>query len=179
MWACAGVGICVSARIPDQSHTHLPRSPFSLLQKTLLSDKIGGAGVHFIVDNAAGSHMNQFAELQDPVIDHYSSPLMPDGTSIVRLGQDSYDSNTSAAALYRMMGPDDATASALRAKVMADVKALGGVEAKWHKVYCCVSDVGEYGNHDYRRATRWVLAVTFASTDLQSTRGIKRKSVSM
>ena len=123
--------------------------------------------------------MNQFAELQDPVIDHYSSPLMPDGTSIVRLGQDSYDSNTSAAALYRMMGPDDATASALRAKVMADVKALGGVEAKWHKVYCCVSDVGEYGNHDYRRATRWVLAVTFASTDLQSTRGIKRKSVSM
>ena len=145
------------------------------LATSLLSPQVGGAGVHFIVDDT-NPHMNQFGETVDVLLDHYafsytSKPAL--GTAFFRLGTVLFQKD-----YFRMLSTEGKCAANLRTKIANDVKAFGGLNVEWTKRVVAVVDVGEYGNHDYSRAERWVLKVTLDDADkTPSEEGIKRRKV--
>lgn len=145
------------------------------LKERLLSGKVSGAGVHFIVDNNAGTTMNQFAESVDVLVRNYHPSDLPIGASVMRIG--GYSGITYPES-FRLLGTDDKISSALRSKVLAEVKAFGGLTASWTSVRVAVADTGEYGQISLERETRYVLKVAIDGQRVKiSTEGIKRARV--
>ena len=144
------------------------------LVKDALIKEMGGAGMHMIVDNTA-PRMNQFAEHIDLVLDHYSPYQMPSGTRVTRFG-DPYGAGLRTSEVFRLLSSDDKTASALRQKVCAEAVALGGIKAEWKEESVHVADIGEFGQHDFRSAKRWVLCITL-DYNRGSNEGIKRRKI--
>ena len=58
-----------------------------------------------------------------------------------------------------LLGGSDKTCISLRAQVLAQTNALGGVKADWTRQSLQLKDVGEWGNHDYPCEYRYILAV--------------------
>jgi len=143
-----------------------------MIKDKLLSDT-SGVGVHLIVDDGAGKHMNQFAETVDHAVTQYQ--LKHAGTNAMRLG--SVYSGYSPCKIDKILGTDHESSVALRAKVLLDVKAFGGFDAKWSREYLYVGDDGEYGNVSFIRGHRWVLQITTDKTR-KSAEGIKRRKLS-
>ena len=144
------------------------------IKKELLSTTVGSAGAHFIADDESGIHTNQFCESVDPLMAAYRVSV-PAGTHVARLGSRFEPTQSS---VFRLLGGTDKNASALRNKVQLDVNALGGIKVEWASKVMPIADIGEYGNKEYSRATRWILKITLNNDRLQaSTEGIKRRKV--
>ena len=117
--------------------------------------------------------MNQFGESIDPLIES-SRQSAPAGTHVARFGAP-FGHDCTYTKLFNLIGGSDKNASALRSKVLLDVKALGGIKVEWQSKTMPVADVGEYGHKEYSRALRWILKITPAVEE--STEGIKRRKV--
>ena len=145
-----------------------------LIQEKLLADT-GGVGVHLIVDDGAEKHSNQFAETVDHVLTQYKPEIA--GTTVVRFCDKVPWKFCDADKMYKILGTDHELSVALRAKVLLDVKALGGFDTKWSHKFLCVGDEGEFGHVSFVRAYRWVLQIT-TDKKRKSAEGIKRRKLS-
>ena len=78
--------------------------------------------------------------------------------------------------MYHLLGSNYKTSAALRAKVMTQVKALGGLDVEWEQKMMTIADIGEYGHQRFSRAMRWVIKVTLDDPS-SSEHGIKRRKL--
>ena len=147
---------CIGKRIAYNQHRQaMSSSPkfVAYIKETLLKPGVGPAGVLFVVDDTKSS-MNQFGEVIDLPI---TSVKNDTGAAVQRFGARHGDiSQTTATTL---LGGSDKTCISLRALVLAQTNALGGVKADWKRQYLKLQDVGEYGNHEYTCEYRYILAV--------------------
>jgi len=143
------------------------------IKTTLLdSDKIGSAGVHFVVDDRRGVTTNQFGEACDPLISTYQKA--GNGVVLMRLGG---VLGITCPKAFQLLGSDTKNAVSLRSKVYVEVKALGGLHAEWKQEFMKLQDIGEYGHREYRSDYRWVLIITPDHGRIDEQQGIKRRKV--
>ena len=141
------------------------------LKKELLESNVGAAGLHYIVDDAAHDE-DPLIDQYHPRSDHGGDPKV--GTIVQRFCGNYSGGNTPAKA-FQVLGGFDKNATAVRNKVLAEVRAFGGMIAKWIAEYTPVANEGECGNVDYRRETRWVLRIELDETRKTPGEGILKK----
>lgn len=164
---------CIGKRIAYNQHRQaMSLSPkfVAYIKETLLKPGVGPAGVLFVIDDTKSS-TNQFAELIDLPI---SSVKNDTGAAVQRFGARYGDISQTTA--MTLLGGSDKTCAALRAQVLAQTNALGGVKADWKRQYLKLQDVGKYGNHEYTCEHRYILAVYLdRSGEKDSIRRLRRK----
>ena len=147
---------CIGKRIAYNQHRQaMSCSPkiVALIKEMLLKPDVGPAGIMFVVDDTRSSH-NQYGEEIDLPL---TSVKNDTGAAVERLGaRYGHISQTTAMTL---LGGSDKTCASLRAQVLAQTNALGGVKADWTRESLQLKDVGEYGNHEYTYDYRYILAV--------------------
>merc|ERR1711935_1076248 len=74
-----------------------------------------------------------------------------------------------------LLGGNDKTCASLRTQVLSLTNALGGVKADWKRQFLHVKDIGEYGNHEYKREHRHILSVHLDRSGEQDS--IKRRKI--
>jgi len=146
-----------------------------LIQTNLLSDT-SGVGVHLIVDDGEGEHMNQFGDVVDHVLAQYrlQHGVKNGGATVMRFRNLECQSYT----MHNILGTNHASSVALRAKVLLEVKSFGGFDAKWSRELLIIGDNGEYGQVSFVRDYRWVLQIT-VDKKRKSAEGIKRRKLSL
>ena len=105
-------------------------------------------------DDTKSSH-NQYGEVVDLPL---TSVKNDTGAAVERLGERGYGHIYKTTAMT-LLGGSDKTCTSLRAQVLAQTNALGGVKADWTRQSLQLKDVGEWGNHDYTYEYRYILAV--------------------
>eukprot|EP00320_Phaeocystis_rex_P000644 CAMPEP_0119078916 /NCGR_PEP_ID=MMETSP1178-20130426/103711_1 /TAXON_ID=33656 /ORGANISM="unid sp, Strain CCMP2000" /LENGTH=295 /DNA_ID=CAMNT_0007061397 /DNA_START=18 /DNA_END=905 /DNA_ORIENTATION=+ len=139
------------------------------VEKALLKPGVGPAGVIFVVDDTSATH-NTFGDVIDLPLESVSNCT---GAEVQRFAVVS--SCTGAKKMMTLLGGSDKTCTSLRAHVLAQTNALGGVKAEWKTQCLKLRDVGEFGNHDYVIAQRYVLAVHLDRSGEQDC--IKRRKI--
>jgi hypothetical protein len=170
---------CGGKRLAYQAHREaMGKTPdiVAFVKKTLFGGKVGAAGAVFIVDDRAHVEHGPFGETLDVLISNYASGQKQPGFYLTRLGE-SY-TKVDFATAFRLLGNESKTASALRAKVSAEVSAFGGLNVEWKKEYLAYHNVGEdHGHREYQYGYRFVLIVTVKPRSEESRTGIKKRKV--
>ena len=105
-------------------------------------------------DDTKSSH-NQYGEEIDLPL---TSVKNDTGAAVERFGERGYGHISQTTAMT-LLGGSDKTCTSLRAQLLAQTNALGGVKADWTRESLQLKDVGEYGNHEYTYDYRYILAV--------------------
>ena len=113
----------------------------------------------------------------DLVVQHYSPSDLKPGTLVTRLGGQSGTRYLNCEKMYRMLSGDEKTATALRQKILGELKALGGIDSEWKEENLHILDKGEYGNTDYLCGDRYVLRITLDDSMMTTEEGIKRRKL--
>ena len=125
--------------------------------------------MHFLVDGTP-SFLDQHGYLKDLPIDSY--PKDETGAMVKRV-EIWKPERVSPKLAETLLGGSDKTCMALRANVLAQVEALGGVKAKWTNP--CLNLI-DRGYDEYHSGTRWILQVSLYRSDQQdSIKRVKRE----
>lgn len=143
----------------------------------ILKGDMSDAGMHLIVDDSSCVKMDRFGDQMDLVVQHYSPSDLKPGTLVTRLGGQSGTRYLNCEKMYRMLSGDEKTATALRQKILGELKALGGIDSEWKEENLHILDKGEYDNTDYLCGDRYVLRITLDDSMMTTEEGIKRRKL--
>ena len=170
------IGKMVAYRVHTESMAATP-GIVKWIKTKILEGGMSDAGMHLIVDDRSGVKMDKFAEQMDLVVQHYSPSDLKPGTLVTRLGGQSGTRYLNCEKMYRMLSGDEKTATALRQKILGELKALGGIDSEWKEENLHILDKGEYGNTDYLCGDRYVLRITLDDSMMTTEEGIKRRKL--
>lgn len=170
------IGKMVAYRVHTESMAAAPGIVEWIKIKILKSD-MSDAGMHLIVDDSSSVKMDRFGDQMDLVVQHYSPSDLKPGTLVTRLGGQSGTRYLNCEKMYRMLSGDEKTATALRQKILGELKALGGIDSEWKEENLHILDKGEYGNTDYSCGDRYVLRITLDDSMMTTEEGIKRRKL--
>lgn len=170
------IGKMVAYRVHTESMAAAPGIVEWIKIKILKSD-MSDAGMHLIVDDSSSVKMDRFGDQMDLVVQHYSPSDLKPGTLVTRLGGKSGTRYLNCEKMYRMLSGDEKTATALRQKILGELKALGGIDSEWKEENLHILDEGEYGNTDYLCGDRYVLRITLDDSMMTTEEGIKRRKL--
>ena len=170
------IGKMVAYRVHTESMAATPGIVPWIKTKSL-EGGMSDAGMHLIVDDRSGVTMDKFAEQMDLVVQHYSPSDLKPGTLVTRLGGQSGTRYLNCEKMYRMLSGDEKTATALRQKILGELKALGGIDSEWKEENLHILDKGEYDNADYLCGGRYVLRITLDDSMMTTEEGIKRRKL--
>lgn len=170
------IGKMVAYRVHTESMAAAPGIVEWIKIKILKSD-MSDAGMHLIVDDSSSVKMDRFGDQMDLVVQHYSPSDLKPGTLVTRLGGQSGTRYLNCEKMYRMLSGDEKTATALRQKILGELKALGGIDSEWKEENLHILDKGEYGNTDYLCGDRYVLRITLDDSMMTTEEGIKRRKL--
>ena len=170
------IGKMVAYRVHTESMAAAPGIVEWIKIKILKSD-MSDAGMHLIVDDSSSVKMDRFGDQMDLVVQHYSPSDLKPGTLVTRLGGQSGTRYLNCEKMYRMLSGDEKTATALRQKILGELKALGGIDSEWKEENLHILDKGEYDNADYLCGDRYVLRITLDDSMMTTEEGIKRRKL--
>jgi hypothetical protein len=170
------IGKMVAYRVHTESMAAAPGIVEWIKIKILKSD-MSDAGMHLIVDDSSSVKMDRFGDQMDLVVQHYSPSDLKPGTLVTRLGGQSGTRYLNCEKMYRMLSGDEKTATALRQKILGELKALGGIDSEWKEENLHILDKGEDGNTDYLCGDRYVLRITLDDSMMTTEEGIKRRKL--
>ena len=174
------IGKMVAYRVHTESMADVPGIVLWIKTK-ILEGAMSDAGMHLIVDDRSGGKMDKFAEQMDLVVQHYSPSDLKPGTLVTRLGGVTVGKSGTCyldcEKMYRMLSGNEKTATALRQKILGELKALGGIDSVWKEENLHILDKGEYDNADYLCGDRYVLRITLDDSMMTTEEGIKRRKL--
>ena len=170
------IGKMVAYRVHTESMAAVPGIVLWIKTK-ILEGAMSDAGMHLIVDDSSSVKMDRFGDMMDLVVQHYSPSDLKPGTLVTRLGGQSGTRYLNCEKMYRMLSGDEKTATALRQKILGELKALGGIDSEWKEENLHILDKGEYGNTDYLCGDRYVLRITLDDSMMTTEEGIKRRKL--
>ena len=170
------IGKMVAYRVHTESMAAAPGIVEWIKIKILKSD-MSDAGMHLIVDDSSSVKMDRFGDQMDLVVQHYSPSDLKPGTLVTRLGGQSGTRYLNCEKMYRMLSGNEKTATALRQKILGELKALGGIDSVWKEENLHILDKGEYDNADYLCGGRYVLRITLDDSMMTTEEGIKRRKL--